>query len=87
VLGHTPRRRRPAGLEQPFKTINSGGLSEKTQSRKRVVIIHEMTIEEARNTEVSITKTERGRYENAHIKYRRTSGCNLASDTNGRTKS
>ena len=28
-----------------------------------------MTIEEARNTEVSITKTERGRYENAHIKY------------------
>jgi hypothetical protein len=29
VLGHTPRRRRPAGLaEQPFKTINTGGLSE-----------------------------------------------------------
>jgi hypothetical protein len=26
VLGHTPRRRRPAGLEQPFKTISTGGL-------------------------------------------------------------
>jgi hypothetical protein len=28
-----------------------------------------MTIEEARTTEVSITKTERGRYGNAHIRY------------------
>jgi hypothetical protein len=28
VLGHTPRRRRPTGLEQPFKTISAGGLSE-----------------------------------------------------------
>jgi hypothetical protein len=28
-----------------------------------------MTIEEARNTEVSITKTGRGRYGNAHIRY------------------
>jgi hypothetical protein len=36
---------------------------------ERVVIIHEMTIEEARNTEVSITRTARGRYGNAHIKY------------------
>ena len=28
-----------------------------------------MTIEEARNTEVSITGTARGRYGNAHIRY------------------
>jgi VIT1/CCC1 family predicted Fe2+/Mn2+ transporter len=28
-----------------------------------------MAIEEARNTEVSITRTERGRYGNAHIRY------------------
>ena len=28
-----------------------------------------MTIEEARTTEVSISKTERGRYGNAHIRY------------------
>ena len=28
-----------------------------------------MTTEEARTTEVSITKTERGRYGNAHIRY------------------
>jgi hypothetical protein len=32
-------------------------------------ILHEMTIEEARNTEVNITRTERGRYGNAHIRY------------------
>jgi hypothetical protein len=29
VLGHTPRRRRPAGLEQPFKTSSAGGHSER----------------------------------------------------------
>jgi hypothetical protein len=28
-----------------------------------------MTIEEARNTEVSTARTERGRYGNAHIRY------------------
>jgi hypothetical protein len=28
-----------------------------------------MTTEEARNTEVGITRTERGRYGNAHIRY------------------
>ena len=28
-----------------------------------------MTIEEARNTEVNITRTERGRYGNAHTRY------------------
>jgi hypothetical protein len=28
-----------------------------------------MTIEEARNTEVNITRTEKGRYGNAHIRY------------------
>ena len=53
--------------------------TEKVQQRKahngsrhraeRVAIIHEMTTEEARNTEVSITKTGRGRYGNAHIRY------------------
>jgi hypothetical protein len=36
---------------------------------ERVNTIHEMTIEEARNTEVSITGTARGRYGNAHIRY------------------
>jgi hypothetical protein len=36
---------------------------------ERVVIIHEMTIEEARITEVNITRTARGRYGNAHIRY------------------
>jgi hypothetical protein len=36
---------------------------------ERVNIIHQMTIEEARTTEVGITRTERGRYGNAHIRY------------------
>ena len=38
---------------------------------ERVVITHEMTIEEARITEVNIciTRTARGRYGNAHIRY------------------
>jgi hypothetical protein len=36
---------------------------------KRDAIVNEMTIEEARNTEVSTTKTGRGRYGNAHIRY------------------
>ena len=36
---------------------------------ERVAIVNEMTIEEARNTKVSITKTGRGRYGNAHIRY------------------
>jgi hypothetical protein len=38
---------------------------------ERVVIIHEMTTEEVRNTEVNITRTRtaRGRYGNPHIKY------------------
>jgi hypothetical protein len=36
---------------------------------ERVSIIHEMTTEEARTTEVSTTGTARGRYGNAHIRY------------------
>jgi hypothetical protein len=36
---------------------------------ERVNIIHEMAIEEARNTEVNITGTARGGYGNAHIRY------------------
>ena len=36
---------------------------------ERVAIVNEMTTEEARNTEVSTTKTGRGRYGNAHIRY------------------
>ena len=36
---------------------------------ERVNIIHQMAIEEARTTEVSISKTEKGRYGNAHIRY------------------
>jgi VIT1/CCC1 family predicted Fe2+/Mn2+ transporter len=36
---------------------------------ERVSIVNKMTIEEARNTEVGITKTGRGRYGNAHIRY------------------
>jgi VIT1/CCC1 family predicted Fe2+/Mn2+ transporter len=35
----------------------------------RADIIHETTTEEARDTEVDITRTERGRYGNAHIRY------------------
>ena len=38
VLGHTPRRRRPAGLEQPFKTISTGGLSEYSRCDFRLVL-------------------------------------------------
>jgi hypothetical protein len=36
---------------------------------ERVAIASELTTEEARNTEVGITKTGRGRYGNAHIRY------------------
>jgi hypothetical protein len=36
---------------------------------EQVAIAHEMATEEARNTEVSTTRTERGRYGNAHIRY------------------
>jgi hypothetical protein len=41
----------------------------KTHSRERATTTHEMTTEEARDTEVGITRTERGRYGNAHIRY------------------
>jgi hypothetical protein len=36
---------------------------------ERTATAHEMTTEEARNTKVSITKTERGKYRNPHIIY------------------
>ena len=36
---------------------------------KRVVVIHKMKIEEARNTEMKITSIGRGGYGNAHIMY------------------
>jgi len=36
---------------------------------ERVNTTHQMTTEEARTTEVSTTKTERGRYGNAHTRY------------------
>jgi hypothetical protein len=57
---------------------------------ERVVIVHEMAIKEARNTDVKITRTEKGRYGNAHIMYRIrcerwTGGCGPGSDTNGGT--
>jgi hypothetical protein len=48
------------------------GKGKKNGSRlraERADIVHEMTTEEARNTEVNITRTESGRYGNAHIIY------------------
>jgi hypothetical protein len=57
---------------------------------ERVNIIHEMAIEEARNTEVNITGTARGRYGNAHIRYDINDGlvdaCHSGNSTNRRTK-
>jgi hypothetical protein len=51
------------------KTYKKGKRSGSIFRAERVNIIHQMAIEEARSTEVSITKTERGRYGNAHIRY------------------
>ena len=51
------------------KTYKKGKRNGSIFRAERVNIIHQMTIEEARTTEVSITKTERGRYGNAHIRY------------------
>jgi hypothetical protein len=48
---------------------NKGKRNGSRHRAERVAILHEMKIEEARNTEVSITRTERGRYGNAHIRY------------------
>ena len=49
---------------------HSKGKREGSRHRaKRAAIVNEMTTEKARNTEVSITKTGRGRYGNAHIRY------------------
>jgi hypothetical protein len=51
------------------KTYKKGKRNGSTFRAERVNTIHQMTIEEARTTEVSITKAERGRYGNAHIRY------------------
>jgi hypothetical protein len=51
------------------KKYNTGKRNGSRHRAERVVIIHEMTIEEARNTEVGITRTGRGGYGNAHIRY------------------
>jgi hypothetical protein len=51
------------------KRYNKGKRNGSRHRAERAIIIHEMTTEEARNTEVGITRTERGRYGNAHIRY------------------
>jgi hypothetical protein len=51
------------------KLYNKGKRNGSRHRAERVVIIHEMTTDEARRTEVDITRTERGRYGNAHIRY------------------
>jgi hypothetical protein len=48
------------------KRYNKGKRNGPRHRAERVVIIHEMAIEEARNTEVSITRTERGKYMEMH---------------------
>jgi hypothetical protein len=56
-------------LESGREKYNKGKRNGSRHRAERVVIIHEMTIEEARNTEVSTTRTQRGRCGNAHIRY------------------
>jgi VIT1/CCC1 family predicted Fe2+/Mn2+ transporter len=51
------------------KRYNKGKRNGSRHRAERVAIIHEMTTEEARGTAVSTTRTERGRYGNAHIRY------------------
>jgi hypothetical protein len=52
------------------KGYNKGKRNGSRHRAERVAITHEMTTEEARNTELSTTRTERGRYGNAHhIRY------------------
>ena len=51
------------------KTYKKGKRNGSIFRAERVNTIHQMTIEEARTTEVSISKTEKGRYGNAHIRY------------------
>jgi hypothetical protein len=51
------------------KTYKKGKRSGSIFRAERDNIIHQMTTEEARTTEVSISKTEKGRYGNAHIRY------------------
>jgi hypothetical protein len=50
-------------------TTKASAMDQSRHRAERVAIIHEMAIEEARSTEVSITRAERGRYGNAHIRY------------------
>jgi hypothetical protein len=51
------------------KAYKKGKRSGSIFRAERVNTIHQMTTEEARTTEVSTTRTERGRYGNAHIRY------------------
>jgi hypothetical protein len=63
-------RANPTNLESKREKVHSKGKRDGSRHRaERVAIVNEMTIEEARNTEVGITKTGRGRYGNAHIRY------------------
>jgi hypothetical protein len=51
------------------KTYKKGKRNGSIFRAERVDTIHQMTTEEARTTEVNITKTEKGSYGNAHIRY------------------
>jgi hypothetical protein len=55
--------------KQKRKIYSKGKQNGSRYRAERVVVIHEMTLEEARNTEVNTTRTGRGRYGNAHIMY------------------
>jgi VIT1/CCC1 family predicted Fe2+/Mn2+ transporter len=68
----TMRPKYPASGLKLTEALSRSIIGKRSGSRyraERVVIIHEMAIEEARNTEVNITRTERGRYGNAHTRY------------------
>jgi hypothetical protein len=57
-------------LSRAAEKRDSKGKREGSRHRaERVAVINEMAIEEARNTEVGITKMGRGSYGNAHIRY------------------
>jgi hypothetical protein len=51
------------------KRYSKGKRDGSRHTAERAAIVNEITTEEARNTKVSITKTKRGRYGNAHIRY------------------
>jgi hypothetical protein len=69
LAGSNKGKKTDYSQERMRKKINKGKRNGSRHRAERVVVIHEMTIEEARNTEVSITGTERGRYGNAHFRY------------------